>query len=61
MGHSKPSVDIDDVEEANLSEYSGSPTKNQCDRYSDLKGGERRTSQISDRERSNSNNNSATA
>ena len=40
-------IDIDDVEEANLSEYDGdgTPKKNECGRYSDLRGGSRSGSQ----------------
>ena len=34
-------IDVDDFQEAQLSEYSGTPTKNQCDRYSDLRGSRR--------------------
>ena len=47
-------IEVDDVEEANLSEYNGSsPLKNSCDRYSDLRGSIGGSD--SKKERSNSN------
>ena len=46
---------MDDVEEANLSEYNGSSAhKNSCDRYSDLKASQNDGSGTK-KERSNSN------